>query len=69
MNYKEAFALVFQKLKEVPMFCGYYDAFNGNKHFMNGVSSVMEFIAYQISDEIGADFTDEFLSNMMKSER
>ena len=67
MTKKEAFEIVLNELKEVPLFVGQYDAKNGNEHYMHGISTVMEFIAYSISDEVGEQFDNEFGKNFLKS--
>lgn len=64
-NETEAFKMVLNKLKECNLFCGKYDAKNGNEHFMHGVSTVMEVIAHYAGDE---QFEDLFLKNMINSE-
>jgi hypothetical protein len=51
------------------MFRGTYDAKNGNDHFMYGISTVMEFIAYRASDARGDEFGEEFVKNMLESEK
>ena len=35
---------------------------------MNGIGTVMEYLAYLDSDEYGAEFEDVFLENLIKSE-
>ena len=65
MNDKKSFQIVLNKLKECELFCGKYDAKNGNEHFMYGISTVMEVIAKYAGDE---QFEDIFLNNMVKSE-
>ena len=35
---------------------------------MNGIGTVMEYLAYLVSDEYGAEFEDVFLENLIKSE-
>ena len=62
---KNAATIVLNKLKECEVFCGKYDARNGNKHYMYGISTVMEVIANYAGDE---GFEDMFLENMTKSE-
>lgn len=47
-------------------FVGKYDATNGNKHFMYGIETVMEFIAYKAEQE---EFDNLFLENLIKSEK
>ena len=52
MNEKEAFRIVLNKLKECNLFCGFYDAKNGKKDFMDGIYTVMEVIANYAGDEM-----------------
>ena len=47
---------------------GKFDAKNGAEHFMYGISTVMEWIAYRVSDEVGDEFSDLFIKNMIESE-
>lgn len=65
---RDAFRIVFEELTRNPMFKGKYDAKNGNKHFMYGVSTVMENIAYNADEWLGENFSDTFFENMIKSE-
>ena len=65
MEDKKAFQIVFDKLKECNLFCGKYDARNGNEDFMYGISTVMEVIAYYAGDE---EFGVMFLHNMVESQ-
>lgn len=37
---------VYDKLTECRLFCGVYDAGNGDHHFMYGIGTVMEAVAY-----------------------
>jgi hypothetical protein len=46
---------------------GEYDAKNGSEQYMYGVSTVMEWIAYRVSEETGNDFSDLFVKNLIKS--
>ena len=41
---------------------GKFDAKNGEEHFMYGISTVMEWIAYKVSDEVGDKFSDLFIN-------
>ena len=56
--------IVLDMLKECDMFCGIYDAKNGDDHFMHGIMTVMENIAYCISEEEGDRLSSEFCHNM-----
>jgi hypothetical protein len=45
----------------------YLDAKNGSWEFMHGVACVIEYLAYQVSEEYGEKFSEEFFKNMEKS--
>lgn len=49
------------------MFRGIYDAKNGNKAFMYGIQTVMEYIAIHDSEEHYEEFSDMFTKNIVKS--
>ena len=51
------------------LFVGEYDARNGDEKFMHGISTVMEWIAYKVSDADGDEFNDLFIKNLIKSEQ
>ena len=51
------------------LFFGRYDAKNGSAEFMHGIATVMEYLAYLVSDDYGTEFEDAFLKNMIKSEK
>ncbi len=70
VNRKKAYEIVFEDLKKVPLFVGRYDGkrHGEQKKYMHGISSVMEYIAYEISEEEGDAYCDLFLLNMRKSE-
>lgn len=61
--------VVYEKLMEVPLFRGVYDAKNGNEHFMYGISTVMEFIAKLVSEELYEEYNDMLHRNMTASEQ
>ena len=70
MDKSKAYAIVLNDILEKgcgPM-VGKYDAVHGDKHFMYGVASVMEYIAYNVNEDIGREFEELFLENMIKSE-
>ena len=48
---------------------GKYDAKNGKDLFIYGISTVMEWIAHRVSDEVGCEFSDLFTQNMIESEQ
>ena len=51
------------------LFRGNYDAENGNEHFMYGISTLLEYIAYSIDENFGNEVESIFLKNMIKSEK
>lgn len=68
MKLKQAYQMVFNDLRECPMFQGRYDAFNGNPYFMSGIETVMEVIANRAYDDDFAEkFSNEFTDNMLRS--
>lgn len=64
----EAYKTVFDNLTKCNMFKGIYDAKNGSEIFMNGISTVMENVAYGVSEECYEAFTDEFTKNLIESQ-
>ena len=68
INKAEAYRIVFNDLSEIGLFVGKYDAKNGKKDFMFGISTVMESIAARVSDECLDDFEHLFYVNMTESE-
>ena len=71
MNVKEAYDVVLSDIlaNGSPLFVGKYDANNGNEHFMYGICTVMEYIAYKVDEETGSDFSEIFSKNMINSEK
>lgn len=68
MELKKAYQMVFNDLRECPMFQGRYDAINGNPYFMSGISTVMEVIANRAyDDDFAENFSNEFTDNMLRS--
>lgn len=55
------------EMKQIGVFNGTFDAKNGSWEFMHGVACVMEYLAYQVSEEHGEKFSEEFFKNMEKS--
>lgn len=68
MDKTEAFKIVLNEMKDISLFMGTYDARHGSKKYMHGISTVMEYIAYNISDEVGDEFSNTFLNNLIASE-
>lgn len=69
MSRQEAYKLVLEDLTNCGcgLFVGKYDATNGSDKFMYGISTVMEYIAYQVGEKEYEKFQDIFLENMEKS--
>ena len=68
MDLKKAYQMVFDDLYNCPMFQGKYDAINGNPHFMSGIETVMEVIAYRAyDDDFAEEFSNEFTDNILRS--
>ena len=64
---KWAYKKVFRKLCECNLFVGIYDAKNEHDDFMDGIGTVMEYIAYSIDEKTGNSFLETFLKNIAKS--
>lgn len=58
------YQIALEDLTQVPMFTGKYDAKNGNKHFMFGILTVLEYIADKAGNE---EYSELFIDNMNKS--
>lgn len=69
VNEKEMLKDIIEEMRECEMFEGRYDAKNGNPEFMYGISTVMECLAYMVSDEYGNSFSDTFVQNLIISEQ
>lgn len=71
MKLQEAYKMVYEDMiqSECNLLVGSYDARNGSKKFMYGISTVMEWIAYRVSEEEGDAFSDVFVKNMLESEK
>ena len=69
MNYrrKEEIKVLLEEMKQIGVFNGTFDAKNGSWEFMHGVACVMEYLAYQVSEDYGEKFSEEFFKNMRKS--
>lgn len=51
------------------LFAGNYDAVNGNPEFMYGISSLLEYLAYSVDENLGNEVEDIFVKNMIKSKK
>ena len=68
MSDKEAFKRVYDNLIKGPeLFRGIYDAENGSEEYMHGISTVLEYIAQQVSEDKRAQYEDMFTKNMIES--
>lgn len=68
-NEKEILKGIIEEMRECNMFNGIYNAKNGSTQFMYGISTVMECLAYRVSDEYGDSFSDTFVNNLIASEQ
>lgn len=64
----KAAKVVFDKLCKCGLFRGRYDAKHGSKDFMDGIGTVMEALAFMVSEECGENFADTFITNLIKSQ-
>lgn len=69
MNKEDAYRYVFHHLISYgpKLFIGIYDAKNGSSEFMYGIQTVMEMIAFNVSDETYQTFAEIFTNNMAES--
>jgi len=67
---KEAYKIVLEDLKRNRMFVGVYDARTQEAaNFMNGIWTLMETIAYRVSEETLENFDELFIKNIQESEK
>lgn len=62
-----AYKIVFNDLMQNPMFRGTYDATHGSQAFMHGICTIMENIAWNVSQDCYEDFQNEFSKNITES--
>lgn len=70
---QNAYKLVYNDMVKCGgLFVGRFDAKNGNKKFMYGIGTIMEFIALNAGEEIYDDFekiwSENFIESLDKSE-
>ena len=70
---KNAYKLVYNDMvKTGGLFVGRFDAKNGNKNFMYGIGTAMEFIALSAGEQTYDDFekiwSENFIESLDKSE-
>lgn len=63
-----AYKIVFNDLKKINIYCGIYDAKNGEPNFMYGIWTIMEHIAYEADERQVGEFNGLFSDNMDTSE-
>ena len=63
-----AYHIVYKDLIKIDLFKGKYDAKNGSKHYMNGISTVMEVIALRASRATYEKHVNLFIDNLLRSE-
>ncbi len=70
MDLTKAYKMVFEDMVNsgCDLWVGKYDAKHGNKHFMYGVGTVMEHIAYEANEGDNQNFLRLFAGNMTESE-
>ena len=61
--------LIEEMSSECALFAGRYDAKHGSEQYMYGISTVMEYLASQVSEEYRDNFEKMFLKNMLDSEK
>lgn len=68
---QDAYRIVFNDMMNsgCGLLIGKYDAKNGNEKYMFGVDTVMEWIAYKVSEAQGDDFSELFTKNMVESQK
>ena len=65
---KEEIRQLVSEMMECPMFRGEYDAKHGNESFMNGIATVIEYLAMRVDDTFYQEVSDVFTHNMVKSQ-
>ena len=68
---QDAYRIVFNDMMNsgCGLLVGKYDAKNGNEKYMFGVDTVMEWIAYKVSEAQGDDFSELFTKNMIEGQK
>ena len=68
---QDAYRIVFNDMMNsgCGLLIGKYDAKNGNEKYMFGVDTVMEWIAYKVSEAQGDNFSELFTKNMVESQK
>lgn len=71
MSRQEAYEIVINDICQcnVGLLVGCYDAKHGNEDFMHGISTVIEYLAIQVSTEKYEQVSEMFLKNMIESKK
>lgn len=69
MTKQDAYRIIYNDMlnRDIGLFLGKFDAKNGNPNFMYGISTVMEFIAYECSEADYDDFQTIWDTNFQQS--
>ena len=69
MTKQEAYRIVYNDIlnRDIGLFLGKFDAKNGKPEFMYGISTLMDFIAYESSEADYEDFQKLWFENFQKS--
>ena len=69
MTKQEAYKIVYNDIlnRGIGLFLGQFDAKNGKPEFMYGISTLMDFIAYESSEKDYDDFQVIWFENFQKS--
>ena len=69
MTKQEAYRMVYNDIlnRGIGLFLGQFDAKNGKPEFMYGISTLMDFIAYESSEKDYDDFQKIWFENFQKS--
>lgn len=65
---KKVIQKVVNEMLKCDLFGGTYDAKNGSESFMYGINTVVEHLAYLVSDKYREEVCDTFIKNMIKSQ-
>ena len=66
---KKVIKKIVDEMSKDGLFCGEYDAKNGDAKFMYGIAAVMEYFAYLISEDYGEELEKAFFKNLAKSKK
>lgn len=69
MTKQEAYNIVYNDIinRGVGLFCGRFDAVHGRHEFMHGISTVMDFIAFESSEQDYENFQEIWSTNFQES--